>query len=333
MVDPHPGTIAPPIMIHFLSSCSVGLIRTVRPVLSGFPAAQSVEIRIGIHHTPLPLEGGNPGRGSLMGFSDPAQPLSLKSEPSDEMRTRSKNRGFTLVELLVVITIIIVLAGIVFTVTKNVRRSAVKVADMSNLRSLAAAAMAAGSDNAGRLPAIHAGTDGKGGTNPAPYYLVGRNTLETYGIHKEACYIPRKDVVGGAPDYKWWVMFGADSQTPTHYNYFANDARPGTEPWFKSGGTLVKPTKAEYRGATPYETIIQDVNKAFPRSFTDDAWYPVLWSGLCREYQGSDPVAALMENNKPLGMNVMFLDGHAEWVPKTKGKIRYTLPNSLKVYW
>jgi prepilin-type N-terminal cleavage/methylation domain-containing protein len=240
--------------------------------------------------------------------------------------------GFTLVELLVVITIIIVLAAIAFTTTQNVRRSAIKVTDMSNLRSLAAAAMAAGGDNGGRLPAIHAGTDGKAATNAAPYYLIGRNTLESYGINKEACYIPRKGVVGGGPDYKWWLMFGADSQTPVHYNYFANDAAQGKDPWFK-GGNLVKPTKAEYRGATPYETIIEDPNRAFPRSFTDDAWYPVLWSGLCREYPGSDPVAALMEKGKPLGMNIIYLDGHAEWVPISKGKVRYKLGSGLQIYW
>ncbi len=248
------------------------------------------------------------------------------------MPTLADRRGFTLVELLVVITIIIVLAGIAFTTTRNVRRSAIKVTDMSNLRSLAAAAMAAGGDNAGRLPAIHAGTDGKAGTNPAPYYLVGRNTLESYGITRESCYIPTKGVVGGGPDYKWWTMFGADSQTPVHYNYFANDAAPGRDPWFKYG-TLVKPTKAEYRGATPYETIIEDPSKAFPRNFTDDAWYPVLWSGVCREYPGSDPVAALMEKGKPLGMNVIYLDGHAEWVPISKGKIRYKLSSGLQIYW
>ncbi|MGL5017629.1 MAG: type II secretion system protein [Luteolibacter sp.] len=266
----------------------------------------------------------------------------MKAQPSTPHRILRKNHhslsvpanhsGFTLVELLVVITITAVIVGMSFTATQRIRRSAIKVTDMSNLRSLATAAMAAGGDNAGRLPAIHAGTDGKATTNPAPYYLVGRNTLESYGITKEACYIPRKGVVGGGPDYKWWEMFGADSQTPTHYNYFANDALPGKDPWFKSG-TLVKPTKAEYRGATPYETIIEDPTRAFPKNFTDDAWYPVLWSGVCREYPGSDPVAALMEKGKPLGMNVIYLDGHAEWIPISKAKIRYKLSSGLQIYW
>jgi prepilin-type N-terminal cleavage/methylation domain-containing protein len=254
-------------------------------------------------------------------------PLGAPSQPP----TRSpRKNGFTLVEILVVIVIIIVLAAVVFSITMNVRRSAIKVADMSNLRSLATAVMAAGADNAGRLPAIHAGTD-KGNTNAAPYYLVGANSLMAYGINREACYIPRKDVVGGAPLYKWWTMFGMDSQTPIHYNYFANDAPNGKDPWFMKG-SVVKPSKAEYRGAIPYETIMKDPSKAFARSITDDAWYPVLWSGLCRDYPGSDKVAALMEKGEPLGVNVMYLDSHAQWIPKEKMKTRYTA-GSLKVSW
>jgi prepilin-type N-terminal cleavage/methylation domain-containing protein/prepilin-type processing-associated H-X9-DG protein len=260
----------------------------------------------------------------------PARPVSVSA---------LKNSGFTLVELLVVILIIVVLAAITFSVTQNIRRSATKVADMQNLRSLASAAMAAGSDNAGRLPAIHAGTDKGNSANPAPYWLAGRNTLESYGIYKEACYIPRKGVPGGkdappAKDYEWWYRdpSGNDS-TPVHYVYFANDTPQGKNPWFMQG-TLVKPTKAEYRGATPYETIIQDQTKAFAKGFTDDAWYPVLWSSLISEYPGRPIVAPLVgNNNKPLGVNVMYLDGHAEWVPMNKGKLRYTSSSGAKIYW
>ena len=64
------------------------------------------------------------------------------------MKSRNQvSRGseaFTLVELLVAIVIVIGLAAAVFSVSTSLRTSATKVADMNNLRGLAAAAMAAG---------------------------------------------------------------------------------------------------------------------------------------------------------------------------------------------
>ena len=243
---------------------------------------------------------------------------------------RKTNRAgaFTLVELLVVIAIVIVLAAVVFTVTQSVRRSATKVADMNNLKNLATAVMAAGSDNAGKLPTLHSGSY-------APYWIIGRATLQSYGIFKEACYIPRKGVVGGAPNYDWWFKVGSDTAVPVHYVYYANDADPGRDPWYYQG-SLVKPKEGEYRGATPFNTIIKDKSKAFPSNFTDDAWYTILWSSMISEFPGRDPIAPVVDNkNKPLGMNVMYLDGHSEWVnaKSEKVKVRYTHPQGLKLTW
>ncbi len=230
--------------------------------------------------------------------------------------------GFTLVELLVTITIIIVLASLAFTTSRSIQINASKVADMQQLRSLSAAVTAAASDNTGRLPTIHP-------NNAAPYYLQDKKTLEAYGITKESCYAPTRNIYGGAPGYEWWYKF--EDSTPTHYVYYANDAAVKTNAWFLKG-SVTPPSKSEYRGATPYEDIIKDPTKAFARTITDDAWYPVLWSGLCRDYTGSPRVAAIMQNGEPLGLNEMYLDGHAEWVPKAKMKARYTT-GSLKVLW
>jgi prepilin-type N-terminal cleavage/methylation domain-containing protein/prepilin-type processing-associated H-X9-DG protein len=223
--------------------------------------------------------------------------------------------GFTLVELLVAVVIIITLAAVVFSASRSARTSAYKVSDMNNLRNLAAAAMAAGNDSAGRLPQIH------DKNSVYPYYLIGREQLQSAGIFKEFCYAPSRDVMGGAPTYEWW--FRNTNNTPVHYVYCANDADQPSGAWFLKNGKVTPPDKKEYRGGIPYETIIQDKTKAFARTVTDDAWYGVLWAGICRDYGGSK-VAAIMRNGEPLGVNAMYLDGHAEWVPKEKMKARYT---------
>ncbi len=240
-----------------------------------------------------------------------------------------RTKGFTLIELLIVITIVIVLAAIAFNISQNVRRSAIKVKDMANLRSLAAAAMAAGGDSAGRLPQIHAGAS-SGNSNAAPYWLASRETLESAGVFKESCYAPSKNIYGGSPEYRWWKDY--QPSTPVHYCYFGGDGNTPADSWFMKG-TITPPDKSEYRGAIPFDTIKQDRTKAFPRNFTDDAWYPVLWAGLCRDYTGSPRVAALMEKGEALGVNVMFLDGHTEWIPKDKMKKRYSTSSGTQVYW
>ena len=237
------------------------------------------------------------------------------------MKYQYRRNGFTLVELLVTITIILVLSGVAFTAASSTRLSACKVTDMQHLRSLSLSAMAAGADNAGRLPSLHC-------DSYAPYWLLPRETLESYGINREACYAPTKNITGGAPGYAWWTM--SSSGTPTHYVYFANDGTTRSNGWFTQG-SVTTPDQKDYRGSIPYDDIIKDPTKAFARTLTDDAWYPVLWAGLCRDYGGTR-VGAITQNGKVLGMNIMYLDSHAEWVPAKKLKVRYN-SNGLGLLW
>ena len=231
--------------------------------------------------------------------------------------------GFTLVELLITTAIILVLAALAVAITRTARTSAYKVADMECLHNLATATMVAGNDNAGRLPPLH--SEGQS----APYWMFSRDILEGNGIHKESCYTPSKNISGGAPSYAWWYGFG--DQTPIHYVYFANDAAVQKNGWFTMGN-VTPPTKSEYRGSIAYDVIIKDSTKAFARSVTDDAWYSVLWAGLCRDYSGLPRVAAIMQNGEALGVNVIYLDGHAAWLPKMQMKVRYTT-GGLSLLW
>lgn len=234
-----------------------------------------------------------------------------------------KIRGFTLLELLVAVSVIIALAGVVVGASRSAQRAAAKVSDMNNLRNLATASTALGSDNVGRLPTLHPHAQS------APYWLLSREILQTNGIYKENCYAPGRNIYGGAPNYDWWFNYG--DGTPTHYVYFANDAAVPTNAWFLRG-KVTPPSKSEYRGAIPYDQIMRDPTKAFARSITDDAWYPVLWAGLVRDFSGTPRVGAIMHDGEALGVNVMYLDGHAEWVPKNLMKPRYTA-GKLTVLW
>jgi prepilin-type N-terminal cleavage/methylation domain-containing protein/prepilin-type processing-associated H-X9-DG protein len=74
----------------------------------------------------------------------------MKSNPITAARRAA--RGFTLVELLVVITIIVVLAAITFTVTTRVRDQAVTATDTGKFRQVGIALQSIAQDNNGIIP-------------------------------------------------------------------------------------------------------------------------------------------------------------------------------------
>ncbi len=264
---------------------------------------------------------------------------------------RQRRQGFTLVELLVVIAIVLVLVTVVFIATRAVRTSAAKAADMNNLKGLLGATVAAADDSTGILPPLH---DPR---KSAPHWLTDRETLESYGLTRESLYSPGKGLAGGKPSYDWWynrndtpieeasghvataldqvkadkkmVGSGKGSDTApiqTHYVYFANDAEEVDNGWYKSG-SVTAPKPSEFRGS---RTVLDDLNSkpsadsrmVFPRKVTDECWYPVLWGSLCFK-SGKKTHCAFLKDDQPLGVNLIYLDGHAEWVPGEKLKARF----------
>ena len=82
-------------------------------------------------------------------------PLSISAKLVDARKPPARRPGFTLVELLTVISIIAILAGILIPVIGNVQISARKAKSTSNLQSIGHALMlyAQADDNRGLLPA------------------------------------------------------------------------------------------------------------------------------------------------------------------------------------
>ena len=123
------------------------------------------------------------------------------------------DRGFTLVELLVVIAVIAVLVGIAVPALQSARQAALSVACQQNIRSLHLGTMGYLNDHDGVLPWAEVLTDYTGGhEEPLP-------ALEAY----LDATLPRLDaqgavVTGGAwlcpADHEWAVVTGIS------YDYF-----------------------------------------------------------------------------------------------------------------
>lgn len=75
----------------------------------------------------------------------------------------NRNRGFTLVELLVVISILAVLAGLVLALTRNVKAKAYEANALSSLRQVATFNVAYSTENNGDINTMRYGGDSKEG--------------------------------------------------------------------------------------------------------------------------------------------------------------------------
>ena len=233
-----------------------------------------------------------------------------------ERPPRGMSRGFTLVELLVVIGIIAILITILLPVLNSSREQARRVQCAAHLHNVAAALNIYANENRRKLPQ-HVGAGN--------YWLWDlpietRNAIIKSGAQREHFYCPSGDLQN---DDRLWNFNGY-----TVAGYFWMTKRIG-------GGTLADPnfTLMNYPLLQYPEYFRKlrpsvDLQRASEVELVADSNLSI-GAGTLRKFTGiyggfpGHRSNHLRRYNQGVGGNIMFLDGHVSWRDISEMKIRF----------
>lgn len=147
----------------------------------------------------------------------------------------SRRRGFTLLELVIVIAIVAILALLAVPFISNMRERAQRVQCAANLKNLAVAANLYLQQNNDVWPQIRPGAAGDASEDYANAWIAA---LEPFAVTRKTWICPTMQAGLGNPDYST-----ADN---ARIDYFATtfDDKPGTshewprQPWFIETGSV-----------------------------------------------------------------------------------------------
>lgn len=232
--------------------------------------------------------------------------------------TRPQNKGFTLVELLVVIGIIALLISILMPALGKARNAAIRVSCASNLRQLGTIWHMYANDFKGAFP-----------DNLYSYgtwqYMLNSNRkyfIDHYRVGEgRIFYCPSQtdEATFGWPN--WNIQYG-DPQgngggdiTLLGYTLYAGNlnAKLWNMSWY--GGDLLLPPYKNNEKRLAERPVLMDV-------YPDYSYYPYLNWGASSHLEGK---------SKPAGRNVCYGDGHVGW--KRPDEIKKQLTGSVPVEW
>ena len=252
---------------------------------------------------------------------------------------RFDNRGFTLVELLVVIGIIALLIGILLPALSRAREMAKRTACSANLRSLGQLALMYANDNKGRFPlAVEELATGQ----LNPQYV----TDELYTAFGFADVLNSAGTANGVQIDQTWVCPGALSSvsalgSPTAISQWSNILTGGNYPahYISRSSWLIEtsyvycgnglgltsvPAASAWAFSTPSNQAFSTasfVRDVLPVRPSDSPPMPLFVDKIAWHYQngfyanhGITLSPGAYGNPKTDGLNELFSDGHCEWV-------------------
>ena len=235
--------------------------------------------------------------------------------PLGVARRPSVRKGFTLVELLVVIGIIAVLISILMPALTKAKEQALRTSCASNVRQFCQTMIMAAQDNKGRYPDVGNGNGmydqtGNKAKYPAEVQVIHPGALEQfakYGMNRKMFYCPANDEMNTDAN---WVRKDKSNFAFTGYMILAGRTALGTTK-DKVGAYSVAGFEEVPAGQTLFQT--RHGQKSF---------YKVMASDTTRSYQndmkpsnhvvGNDPTGFMPKFGKG-GSNVGYTDGHVEW--------------------
>ena len=220
-------------------------------------------------------------------------------------------KSFTLVELLVVITIICLLAALLLPSLKNMRESGRRLRCMSNLRQCGLALrLYATEDSAQRLPNATWGQSG--------FIRSGRPQIVTqYGLNHKIVSCP--SAANWATNYSYWCPVPKGFDTASNGQVYYGAAMH----YFYVGGNGGWPCQGMQGGwaygwkfGAGVQLKLYDCSAAKPLMW--DVSY--ISADVAGHYWTSPPASNHRNpDGTAYGENMLFGDGHVEWIPLNHG--------------